>query len=230
MTTLDTLADYADGAGNTIVTGVRRDQHVAVTFKGRGNRLVIAPGSRLKRLSVTFHGHHGLVEIGANRTVGTPQLNLRVGHGGRIRLGDDLSTTTTMFVSAVEGAAVTIGDDVMVATHVHIRTDDSHGIYDVSSRRRINPAADVTVGDHVWLGYEATVLRGSAIGSGSVIGTRSIVSGAVPNNCVAVGSPAKVVRRDIAWERPYLWLSEGAEDWPAFDGEPPAHWRATEPD
>lgn len=228
VATLDTLADYADGDGNTISTGVRLEQHVAITFKGRDNRLVVAPGSRLRRLTVTFHGHGGEVRIGANPTVGTPQLNLRVGHRGRIILGDDLSTTTTMFVSAVEGASVTFGRDVMVATHVHVRTDDSHAIYDVSTRRRVNPAADVTVGDHVWLGYEATVLRGSDIGPGSVVGTRSIVSGVIDNNCVAVGSPARVVRRDIAWERPYLWLSEGPDDWPAFDGEPPPHWRPTD--
>lgn len=39
---------------------------------------------------------------------------------------------------------------------------------------------------------------------GTVIGFRSVVIREIPNNCIAVGSPAKVVRKNIAWERPHL--------------------------
>lgn len=52
----------------------------------------------------------------------------------------------------------------------------------------------------------AIVLAGAQIGSGSVVGAASIVTRRIPNNAVAVGSPAKVVRRHVAWERPHLGL------------------------
>src|SRR5699024_5079704 len=62
----------------------------------------------------------------------------------------------------------------------------------------------ILIGNHVWLGKQAVVLAGARIGDGSVIGFRSLVTRAVPNNCIAVGSPVKVVRLDITWERPHL--------------------------
>lgn len=225
MVKLDVLGDYGDANGNVIESPRRLTERVTITFRGSNNRLTVHPESALTRLTVTFHGDNGVVNIGHNSTVGKPQLNLRVGHRSRISLGDNVSTTTMLFVSAVEGTAVAIGDDVMCATHNQIRTDDSHGIYDVTSRERINPALDVTIGDHVWLGYEAMVLRGSVIGPGSVIGMRSVVTSHIPNNCVAVGAPAKVVRQNIARERPYLWLSEAPDPWP--DSDLPPHWQTT---
>lgn len=60
------------------------------------------------------------------------------------------------------------------------------------------------IGDHVWFADQAVALGGARVGDGSVIGFRSIVTSRIPNNCIAVGSPAKVVRKNIAWERPHL--------------------------
>jgi len=50
------------------------------------------------------------------------------------------------------------------------------------------------IGDDVWLGYGVVVLDGVKIGSGAVIGANSVVTKDVPENAVAVGSPAKVIR------------------------------------
>ncbi|WP_404810826.1 acyltransferase [Actinobacillus pleuropneumoniae] len=92
----------------------------------------------------------------------------------------------------------------MFATNNQIRTDDAHPIYDVNTGKRVNMSKDIQIGDHVWIGYGATILSGSAIGSGSVIGAGSIVRNKFPNNCVIAGTPAKVVKKDIFWERPLL--------------------------
>jgi tetrahydrodipicolinate N-succinyltransferase len=87
-----------------------------------------------------------------------------------------------------------------------VRADDGHPIFDVRTGLRVNPSRSITIGDHVWLGRFATVLGGVSIGEGTVIGYGSVVTRNIPNNCVAAGSPARVVRRDIAWERPHLSL------------------------
>src|SRR4029078_7328208 len=65
-----------------------------------------------------------------------------------------------------------------------------------------NPSPSITIGTHVWLPRGPTILSGGGIGDGTVIGYGSLVTGKIPNNCIAVGSPARVVRRDVAWERP----------------------------
>src|SRR5690606_37571054 len=60
---------------------------------------------------------------------------------------------------------------------------------------------------HVWLARRSVCLGGTRIGAGSVVGFGSIVKGRFPNNVVIAGSPARVVRKDIAWERPHLSMT-----------------------
>jgi hypothetical protein len=95
----------------------------------------------------------------------------------------------------------------MIAADVQLRCDDGHPIFDVRTGKRVNVSRSISVGDHVWLGLRSVVLGGVEIGSGSVVGVGSIVTRDVPNNVVAAGSPAKPVRRDIAWERPHLTMT-----------------------
>lgn len=156
---------------------------------------------------------------------------MRIGFRSRVTLGKNVGSQTRALLIASEGAEIKIGDDAMIASDVEIRTDDSHAIYDVKSGRRINPARSVEIGDHVWIGKYVAILGGASVGPGSVIGFRSIVTKKFPNNCIIVGSPARVIRKDIAWERPSLKYRE-----PGIDGVPPGmkrtekHWRLTQDD
>ncbi|EHM02236.1 bacterial transferase hexapeptide repeat protein [Acetobacteraceae bacterium AT-5844] len=56
------------------------------------------------------------------------------------------------------------------------------------------------IGDHVWIGDDALVLKGVTIGQASIIGARSVVTKDVPPNSVAVGTPARIIRRNVTWE------------------------------
>lgn len=59
---------------------------------------------------------------------------------------------------------------------------------------------DITVGNDVWIGYEAVILAGVTIGDGAVIGTRSIVTKDVPPYTIVAGAPAKPVRKRFSEE------------------------------
>lgn len=48
---------------------------------------------------------------------------------------------------------------------------------------------------------KCTVLSNSEIGDGSIIGANSVVTKKFPNNCVVAGNPAKLLRKDVAWDR-----------------------------
>lgn len=204
MRQLTTLESYSDADGNEIVCSATYDQGIRVTFRGRGNRIVIADGAKIDKLSAVFDCDNGTLTIGRNDRVKGGLWGIRVGQDATVTIGDNVSCTSTCIVSAVEGVTVAIGNDVMIASQNQIRADDGHPIFDVRTGRRINLAEDITIGDHVWLALGSTVLAGGRIGDGTVIGYNSLVNGPIPNNCVAVGSPARVVRRDVAWERPHL--------------------------
>lgn len=58
-----------------------------------------------------------------------------------------------------------------------MRNSDAHLIYSCSSGRRINPTQSIYVGEHVWMGQDVRLLKGTQIDSGSIIGAASVVAG-----------------------------------------------------
>ncbi|GAA4186505.1 hypothetical protein GCM10022288_10210 [Gryllotalpicola kribbensis] len=207
MQELRELKPYSDNEGNVVIyEGVLPPQaKVAIKFRGSGNVVQVAENAKIVDLAIEFAGSGGRVQIGGTHGQRTGlRFNVRIGHSSSLTVGDDVGCESRTFVRASEGAAVTIGDDCMFAAGIEIRADDTHAIYDVRTEKRVNPARAIDIGAHVWLGKDVTVMGGASIGSGSVVGFGSVVTRDVPNNCVAAGVPARVVRRDIAWERPEL--------------------------
>ena len=89
--------------------------------------------------------------------------------------------------------SITIGNHTYIGLNVEIRDTDSHTIV---GRESIAP---VIIGDNVWIGSGAIILKGVTIGNGSVIGAGSVVTDDIPPRCLAVGTPAKVIRENIEW-------------------------------
>lgn len=142
------------------------------------------------------------------------------GHG-RLRLGDrvNLSGRSSFYFmrGMAESPSIEIGDDTFVgngctlsaarrirvgahcllAAGVRIHDNDGHPL-SAGRRMRHEPivadeAADVVVGDNVWIGAGAVILKGVTIGAGSVVGASSVVTGAVPPQTIVAGNPARVV-------------------------------------
>lgn len=96
---------------------------------------------------------------------------------------------------------IDIGNDVWTGHHVYI-TDQNHGYEDITRpiSQQSQPERAVTIGDGSWLGYGTVVLPGATIGKHVTIGANSVVTGHIPDYSVAVGSPAKVIRRYVDGE------------------------------
>ncbi len=203
MKKLSALANYSDELGNVIQSPKVFDKNIDIIIRGSNNKLTIHPDARITKLNLVFDCDNGSLVIGSNTKHGVSMF-IRIGQDSTVNIGNDVTTTTLCTVSAVEGATVSFGNDVMIASGNHFRSDDSHPIFDVSTGKRVNPTKDISIGNHVWFGEQAVALAGAIVGDGTVIGFRSIVTRKIPNNCIAVGSPAKVVRKNIAWERPHL--------------------------
>jgi acetyltransferase-like isoleucine patch superfamily enzyme len=95
--------------------------------------------------------------------------------------------------------SIEIGDDVWTGHHVYI-TDQNHG-YDDPERpisQQVQPERPVRIGSGSWLGHGTVVLPGAQIGRNVAIGANSVVTGVIPDHSVAVGAPARVIRRITA--------------------------------
>jgi acetyltransferase-like isoleucine patch superfamily enzyme len=104
---------------------------------------------------------------------------------------------------AVIGRAV-IGSDVMFGPNVHVRNGNhSFEVVGVTIQDADDPRDDrpaVVIEDDVWVGQDTTILPNGAIGEGSVVGTKSIVSRPIPPYVIAAGSPCRVLRKRFSDE------------------------------
>ena len=99
--------------------------------------------------------------------------------------------------------SIEIGNDVWTGHHVYI-TDQNHGYEDISKpiSQQTQPERAVRIGDGSWLGHGCIVLPGVSIGRHVVVGANSVVTHDLPDYCVAVGAPARVIRQftDGVWK------------------------------
>ena len=136
-------------------------------------------------------------------------------HGGIIYnpmliIGDNVSMNDDVHIGC--STEIHIGSNVLMASKIYI-SDHDHGYYGADNsdspaslpNRRGLYSAPVFIGDNVWIGEMVCILPGVRIGSGSIIGAGAIVSKDIPENCIAVGVPAKVVKiyneKNGVWER-----------------------------
>lgn len=112
-------------------------------------------------------------------------------YGYNIELGENFYANHNLVI--LDGAKVTFGDNVFVAPNCGFYTA-SHPLDYERRNAGLEYAYPITVGDNVWIGGGVQVMPGVTIGSNVVIGGGSVVTKDIPDNCVAVGNPCKVIR------------------------------------
>ncbi|WP_454439706.1 acyltransferase [Thauera mechernichensis] len=91
---------------------------------------------------------------------------------------------------------VSIGHDVIISWGVFISDSDWH---EISWDQHTKP---IDIGDRVWISHDVSVLKGTTIGNGCVVGAKSLLSNSMyPDNSLIAGTPAKIVRKDVFWSR-----------------------------
>jgi len=108
-----------------------------------------------------------------------------------ITIGDHVLISPGVRISAAN--SISIADSCMIASHAYITDSDWHGIYD-----RSLPPSDVSrvvLGGNVWVGDSAIVCKGVTIGNNSIIGAGAVVTSDIPANVIAVGNPARVIKK-----------------------------------
>lgn len=100
-----------------------------------------------------------------------------------------------------EGATITCASYIKIGENVHIARDAAIRDYDghYIEKPDYRTAKPITIGDNVWIGYGATIMKGVTIGDGAIIAAKSVVTKDVPAHCVVAGIPAKVIKNDIYW-------------------------------
>ena len=95
---------------------------------------------------------------------------------------------------------ITIGNGLLTGRYVII-SDNSHGGLSKEEstimplQRNLQSKGEVVIGENVWLGDKVTVLSGVHIGNNVIVAANAVVTKDLPENCVAAGVPARVVKK-----------------------------------
>lgn len=171
----------------------------SVVIRGNNNKLIIHAGVNLQSSVIQMIGDNCTLEIGANCVL--QRCHLILDQESSIRIGDGTTWASGVF-RAEHQSSINIGRDCMLSAEIQIRTTDGgNGIFDLASQTTINPAANVEIADHVWLGHTSKVSKGTHIGRCTVLGMFSLATGQLDANSVYAGCPAKKVKEGITWSR-----------------------------
>lgn len=183
-------------------------RNCTIFISGDGNRVEFGPFCALNGVELYIKGSGNRIVIGASvRIKQNTQLWIE-DSGNTLEIGAGSSIESAHLAVTGLSKKLVIGGDCMLSTDVVIRTGDSHSITDLKGRK-INEEKDVYIGNHVWIGASANLLKGSLVSDNSVVGTGAIVSSAFPEKGVIIaGVPAKVIKSDINWRRERFGGSE----------------------
>lgn len=163
-------------------------------------------GCRFFGLPVIVKAGGGNIRIGSRLTLASSFLSNMIGlwqrsviiarNGGSVELGDDVSMSG---VTIYAFRHIKIGDHTIVGANTKIFDSDFHPI-DPQIRlaneddKQHTAMRETIIGRNVFIGCNALILKGVHIGDNAVIGAGSVVTRDVPENCIAAGNPAVVIK------------------------------------
>jgi acetyltransferase-like isoleucine patch superfamily enzyme len=187
---------------NNVIIGFNKSivHKIKIKIHGNNNMINLSSMSHLENCTIIINGNDNILFFGEkvyavdSEFVFEDDLN-------ELSIGDFTTIHGHIHIAIIEGKRVIIGNDCMLSSDITMRTGDSHSIIN-SDEKRINHSKDIIIGEHVWIGNKAILLKGTTIGFNSVVGSGAVVTKSFKqNNIIIAGNPANMIKTDINWVR-----------------------------
>ena len=162
------------------------------TFKYRyllrcvGIETIVGKGTEIFNFSNVKIGSHCLIQ---------DHVYIRAGLNGKVCIGDYCAINS--FAKLFGHGGIEIGDYSQIGPGALITTT----VHDYKETMEAD-FQTVRIGKWVWIGACSTILAGITIGDKSVVGAGSVVTKDIPSDCIAVGNPAQVIKKNIKIQNP----------------------------
>lgn len=184
--------------GNEFIGELPRLTNSQINFHGKNNILVCEEGVHLWNSRIDFNLDNSVLYLSGSSHDYSVNISLHKNNVCFIGKNTFFNGRTNFVLS--EAKNIILGDNSFISYNVVFRTSDGHCIYDDVTKRRMNYAKSIYVGDHVWFGQNAMIFKGSRIGSGAIIGANSVVSNhEIPSNTTYAGSPVRMIHEKTFW-------------------------------
>lgn len=171
--------------------GKRRRKRRKKRDTGRRRQLTIGPPARTPAI---LHLHKG----SRLRTGGwvhmNPGTSIVVGRGATLEIGGSCYFSGGTILCS---ESIVIGERCAIAWDSTIVDSDMHEI--VADGESLPHRAPVRIGEHVWIGSGARIMKGVTIGDGAIVGAGAIVTKDVPPRTLVAGVPARPIRKNVEW-------------------------------
>lgn len=156
---------------------------------------------------INMTGDPANIVIGKNTHIRGELLTMK--YGGKIEIGDNCFIGEHSRIWS--GESVKIGSHVLISHNVNISDTDTHEVDHLERAAgfiqlvKVGQPKDkgsiktkaVVIGDHVWISFNAIILKGVTIGKGSIIAAGAVVTKDVPDFCMVAGNPAAIIKNLI---------------------------------
>ena len=184
---------------------------IDLRIKGQGNRIIIRKMRRCAgRLLVSINGDGNTLEIGDGLKI-SEIVNIHIGffpnnygpvQDVHVSIGSMSGFERTTIQTCNSHAHISIGERCMFSYGVNVYHTDAHPIFDIETGELINKVRTLKIGNHVWVGANATITKNVHIADNCIIGWGAVVGKSCSDsNCVLAGNPARIVRRNINWSK-----------------------------
>lgn len=175
---------------NCLIYGVKYHKGLYVGYGAKlaGKSILLSPKTQVMPYSMIVTLNNGIVEVGEGTTV---SMFSRLASLGHVKIGD----------------YVAMGPNCFIADFNHEYSDVSKPVklQGLSFHPTTNGEPNLVIGDGSWLGTHVVIVGNIKIGKHCIIGANSVVTHDIPDYCVAVGSPAKIIKRynfnSLKWEK-----------------------------
>ena len=179
----------------------KKIKNVKIRFKGEvfNNYIEIREPYCISNLNIEIEGNSNvfILDYGAKIL----KMSATIGNETKINIGKNFySGNITILTTNSVGKKVEIGSECMFSYGLMLRTSDSHTVYDINTKKALNPCDDVIVGNHVWVAANTMIYKGAKIPDDCVVAAHSLVNKKFEKtNCLIAGMPAKIKKENINW-------------------------------
>ncbi len=173
-----------------------------IDIKGSNNKIFIGEHARLRNVIIRIRGNNNNILISEKVVFNRTGMLWVEDDYCTISIGANTTFEDVHLAATETNSKIFIGEDCMFAYDIDIRTGDSHSVYNIETKKRINFAKSIIIANHVWVASHVTVLKGVEIASNNIIATRSLVTKSYTSQYTIIGgNPSKVIKEGVNWTR-----------------------------
>lgn len=175
-----------------------------VAIYGNNNKITVGKSVRGGKLNIHIRGNNNKIHIMPSSEMQSVYINI----GNHVEISN-----SEIFID--EGACI-VAIEILVEQHhckLHVGKrclmskdilfrlgEIPHLVFDSETHEYVDTPHDLIIGDHVWIGAGATILKKARIGNDCIVATKAVVTKEMPgNNVMIAGNPAQVKRKNVYW-------------------------------